>query len=106
VKAAIRFRAELLDEVAEAYGWYEERGAGLGDEFLRAFYAAVSKIQRQPTLFRAVYSDFRRLFLRRFPYFLYYRIEQDTIVFILLFHCARHPRVMRRELRKRQEEDQ
>ena len=59
----IRIRPELLDDASEAYGWYEERGVGLGEEFLRAFYAAIARIQRQPTLFRKVYSDFRRLFL-------------------------------------------
>jgi len=97
----IRLRPDLLDDASEAYGWYEERAMGLGDEFLRTFYAAIARIQRHPTLFGKVYSEFRRLYLRRFPYFLYYRIEHDTIVFILLFHCARHPRLMRRELRER-----
>ena len=99
----IKLRPELLDEVSEAYGWYEERAAGLGDEFLRAFYAAIARVGRRPTLFRKVHSDFRRLLLRRFPFFLYYRIETDTIAFLLLFHCARHPRGAPRELRKRQE---
>lgn len=99
----VRLRPELLDDASEAYGWYEERGTGLGDEFLRTVYAAIARIQRNPTLLRKVYSEFRRLYLRRFPYLLYYRIEHGTIIFILLFHCARHPRLMRRELRKRRE---
>jgi plasmid stabilization system protein ParE len=103
VKYRVRLRPELLDDVSEAYAWYEERANGLGDEFLRAFYAAIARIQRNPTLFRKAYSEFRRLFLRRFPFFLYYRIEDETIVFILLFHCARNPRIIRRELRNRQE---
>lgn len=97
----IRLRPELLDDAAEAYAWYEDRVEGLGDEFLKAFYAAIAKIQREPAFFRMVHSDFRRVLLKRFPYFLYYRIEMDTVVFVLLFHCARHPRVMRRELRIR-----
>ncbi len=99
----VRLRPELLGDVSEAYGWYEDRATGLGDKFLRTFYAAIAQIQRDPVLFRKVHSDFRRLFLRRFPYFLYYLIEQETIVFILLFHCAQHPRMMRRELRTRRD---
>lgn len=67
---SIKLRPELLDDASEAYGWYEERATGLGAEFLRTFYAAIARIQRQPTLFREAYSEFRRLYLRRFPYFL------------------------------------
>jgi hypothetical protein len=100
----VRLRRELLDEVSEAYGWYDERAAGLGDEFLSVFYAGIAMVQREPTLLRTVYLDFRRILLRRFPFLLYYRIEHETIVFVLLFHCARDPKVMRRELRKRREE--
>jgi hypothetical protein len=96
-----RFRPELLTDAADAFLWYEARATGLGHEFLRAFYAAVAHVERSPMLSRPVYSDFRRVLLRRFPYKLYYRIEEERVVFYLLFHGARHPGTPRRELRKR-----
>jgi hypothetical protein len=94
----------LLDEAADAYEWYESRAPGLGNEFLSAFYGAIAKIQPDPEFFRIIYSDYRRIYLKRFPYFLYYHLEGDTIAFLLLFHCSRNPRVTRRELGKRRNE--
>ena len=43
----VRLRPELLGDVSEAYGWHEDRATGLGDEFLRTFYAAIARIQRR-----------------------------------------------------------
>ena len=63
--------------------------------------ARLPKAERNPALPRKVYKDFRRVLLRRFPYFLYFRIDGDTTVFFLLFHCARHPKGLRGELRER-----
>ncbi len=98
-----KLRPELLDDVAEAFAWYQGRAAGLGHEFLRMYFAAIAGVARNPLLFQVVYADFRRILLRRFPYVLYYRLERDTIVFFLLFHCARNPAVLRCELRNRRE---
>jgi len=100
-----RLRPELLNDAAAAFAWYQEKSEGLGYEFFRAFFAAVARVKRNPALFRKAYSDFRRVLLRRFPYCLYYRIENETIIFFLLFHSARNPTNLRRELRQRKRND-
>lgn len=100
----IKLRPELLDDVAEAYRWYEERATGLGDEFLRSYYAGLARIQRHPTASRKAHLEFRCHLLRRFPYYLYYRIEHETVIVVLLFHRARNPGIVQMELRKRHEE--
>lgn len=45
--------------------------------------------------------EFRRRLLRRFPYAIYFGIENDTIVVFGLFHCARNPRTIRAQLQDR-----
>jgi len=50
------------------YAWYEERTFGLGEEFLRMFYARANELSHNALLYRKVYGDFRRCLLRRFPY--------------------------------------
>jgi len=101
VNYQVRLRPELLADASAAYQWYEAQATGLGDEFLRSFYASVAVAGRNPVIFKKTYTDFRRILLRRFPYALYYRIENEAVVFFLLFHCARHPGVPRQELRRR-----
>ncbi len=97
----VRLRPELLDDVSEAFTWYEAQAEGSGHDFTRAFFAAVARAGRQPEVARIVYAGFRRVRLRRFPHSLYHRAETSETVFFLLFHGARHPNRLRRTLRER-----
>lgn len=49
------YTLHLLPEVEEdavtGYVWYEEKAPGLGEEFLRMFYACVGEISRNPLLY-------------------------------------------------------
>ena len=96
---SVRLRPELLDDVAEAFVWYEAQAEGIGLDFTRAFFAAVARASRRPQAARVVHAGFRRV--RRFPYSLYYRAEAAETVFFLLFHVARSPDLLRRTLQAR-----
>lgn len=90
----IRFLPEVEDDAIVGYSWYEEKSRGLGEEFLRIFYASATEIQRNPFLHPEVYDRFRRRLLRRFPYAIYYSIRNKRIVIFGLFHYAQssnHP---------------
>lgn len=97
----LRLRPELLDDVAAAYAWYEDASTGLGQEFLRSYFAALALLEREPVLFRKVHGDFRRVLLTRFPYAIYFRIERRHLVVFLLVHGARDPGAIRAVLRTR-----
>ena len=73
----LRFLPEVEDDAIAAYMWYEEKSHGLGEDFLRMFYAFSTEIQRNPLLYPEVYNKFRRRLLRRFPYAIYYRTKKN-----------------------------
>ena len=87
----IAFVPEVEEDVMAGFTWYEQKDRGLGEEFLRLFYACVNEIPRNPFLYPLVYQDFRRQLVRRFPYATYFRIEKNMVVIVGLFHCARNP---------------
>ena len=99
----LRFLPEVEEDVIAAYAWYEAKAPGLGEEFLRMFYACAGDIPRNQVLYPKVYREFRRRLLRRFPYAIYFRTEDNEIVVFGLFHCARDPRTIRAKLRNRDE---
>jgi len=99
----LRFLPEVERDVLNGRAWYEDRSPGLGEEFLRVFYACSQELTRSPTVYPKVHRDFRRRLLRRFPYAIYFRMEADYVVVFGLFHCARDPRRLRRDLRNRRE---
>ena len=94
----LRFLPEVEEDLFSGYAWYEDKAHGLGEEFLRIFYASANNISRNALLYKKVYGDFRRLLLRRFPYAIYFRIDENEIIVFGLFHCARDPRTIKVKL--------
>lgn len=45
------FKPDAEAEIEQAHAWYEQRTAGLGDEFLRCVDACIASVQRNPELF-------------------------------------------------------
>ena len=101
----INFLPAVEEDAINGYAWYEGRAKGLGEEFLRVFYATATNISRNPFIYQKVYKDFRRVLLRRFPYALYFLVKEEEIIIYGLFHCARDPRFLETELKKRKEEN-
>ena len=98
---SLHFIPEIEEDTLAGYFWYEDKAKGLGEEFLRTFYACVNEIPRNPLLYSKVHNEFRRLLLRRFPYAIYFRIEDKKIIVFGLIHCARNPHMIKTELQKR-----
>jgi len=98
----LRFLPEVEEDVISGYSWYEDKAHGLGEEFLRIFYASANNLSRNPLLYQKVYGDFRRLLLRRFPYAIYFQIKENEIIVFGLFHCARDPRTIKLTLSNRE----
>ncbi len=99
----LRFLPEVEEDVLAGYVWYETKALGLGEEFLRIFYAQARGIPNNPLVFPKVYGDFRRCLLRRFPYAMYFFIEEEQVNVIGLFHGARDPDTIQTTLRNRDE---
>ena len=101
------YELSLLPEVEEdafvGYRWYEERSSGLGDQFLEELYADIGGIPLNPLLYEVVRQRVRRRLLRRFPYAIYFSLEEDQILVLGVFHCARDPQVIGDELQLRDE---
>jgi len=84
-------RAELL----EARAWYDGERPGLGTEFLTEVRAAVALLREMPEAFPTVHRSIRRVLLKRFPYALYFFLDQSTVVVVAVVHGRRDPAVWR-----------
>ncbi len=96
----IIFLPEALAEAREAYIWYEEKEIGLGEDFYRALSVALTYAARNPETPRAVYMNYRRVLLRRFPYAVFYRHDADVIHIFSVFHCSQNPEKWMKRLKK------
>lgn len=89
---------EAALDIAEAYGWYEDRRAGLGEEFLTSVEARLENIRRQPAAYSTVHEAYRRALIRRFPYSIFFEDEEQTVTVYAVFHTSRDPAKWRQRL--------
>jgi toxin ParE1/3/4 len=92
MKKALIVRPDAELDLAEAYSWYEARVSGLGSDFLLSIDASLSSIQRTPEMSPIVYKNVRRGLVRRFPYGIFYVVEEDRIVILGILHARRDPK--------------
>ncbi|MBP0017073.1 MAG: type II toxin-antitoxin system RelE/ParE family toxin [Cyanobacteria bacterium SBLK] len=88
-------------DLEDAYNWYEEQNAGLGSEFIRVIDASLSAIQRNPFAYALVFQQerqVRRKLIRKFPYSVFYCVEDAIIVIVACFHVKRDPQEWQKRL--------
>ena len=93
------FLTAAAADVAEARDWYEAKRPGLGSEFIDVVDSAVASALAYPEAHPVVYRGARRLLLERFPYCLYYRVDDAGVIVVACLHAVMDPRHHRRRLR-------
>jgi plasmid stabilization system protein ParE len=93
---SVRILAEAEDELEEAMLYYEDRRAGLGDDFRQRVSETIQSIARQPLRFpeyegKRLTRLFRRALVTRFPYIVVYEAREDETLIVAVAHTSREP---------------
>jgi hypothetical protein len=88
----VRFLSVADRELADAFTWYEQAQDGLGDALIDEVDRTVHRIARYPESCQVAGDGLRRVLVNRFPYGLWYAVEQDTLVVYAVAHLHRRPR--------------
>ena len=75
----------------KAVAFYESRSPGLGDRFVRELERIAAIVCEHPRRFRCFQGEARRAWLRRFPFAIVYRVDEDLVVVLGCFHARRNP---------------
>ncbi len=93
----VTIRPKARADLQQACDWYEEKRAGLGDEFLVDLAEAFLRLESDPERFPVYYRTFRRVLAHRFPYKIFFRIAGQNVIVVRVLHGAQHhPRELRR----------
>jgi len=84
--------ALAMSDLAEAQDWYERQQPGLGDELMAEVSEAFARLETSPEAFPIYYRGLRRLLMRRFPYKVFYRVEQAQVIVFRVLHTSRDHR--------------
>jgi plasmid stabilization system protein ParE len=90
----VRLTRTALNDIGAAADWYQAKRDGLGDEFLARVDEAIEKIGANPLSYRKVSCENRRCNVERFPYALFFKVENDAIV-VACLHASRNPSLVK-----------
>ena len=87
----VKFAREASYEFLNAVEWYESRSKGLGLRFTDEIDSTIERIKLNPELYPSIVEDIKRIQVNKFPYSIFYKIEDDTLVILRIFHNKRKP---------------
>lgn len=85
-------KPKAIEMAKEAYEWYNEQQAGLGELFLEELESHYDKLESWPTVYSKIKKDFRQVVLHTFPYVIVFEIIQKDVVIYSIFHTSRNPK--------------
>ena len=86
-------RRAASNDVRAASQWYDQQRASLGAEFVLALSSALGSVHEEPLVYQVVDGKraIRRCLVQRFPYVVYFVVEESRIVVLAVLHTARSP---------------
>ncbi len=89
----VRFRKEAERDIEDAAQWYETQSQGLGHNYLDQISEAVAKIAENPLQYPVVHKGIRRVLINKFPFGIYFRLMEDTVLIFAVLHASRDPNI-------------
>ncbi|AHF90141.1 hypothetical protein OPIT5_07785 [Opitutaceae bacterium TAV5] len=91
-------RFDLLD----GFAFYEKQECGVGQYFLDSLYADVDTLEHHAGIHPKKFGGFHWMLSRRFPYAIYYTIEDNTVLVHAILDCRQNPAKIRERLLREQ----
>ena len=88
---AVEVHTLAADEAEAGERWYRERNATAAARFRRELERAVELIAERPEAGPPYIGSTRRFLLRRFPFFVVYRVYGRHVQVVAVAHARRRP---------------
>ena len=95
----IRVLDAARDDLIAGFDFYEAREQGVGDHFLACLYSDVEALKIFGGIHRRLYKNLYRSLSKRFPFAIYYTVENDVVIVRAILDCRRNPSWIRSRLR-------
>lgn len=88
---SIFFHPDAELDLAESVAWYEEQRPMLGFSFYEDYLTIRDRLIDNPAVFPVIFGDVQRANFKKFPYSIFFEIEQDSVFIYAVFHQKRRP---------------
>lgn len=94
----IKISKSANHDLIDGYDFYEKQSEGLGAYFLDSLFSDIDSLKIYAGIHPVYFDRYHRLLSKRFPFAVYYRIENDTIFIHAVLDCRRNPTWTRKKL--------
>ena len=95
-------RIEILEEarrdLVEGFHFYENQQEGLGSYFLSNLYADIDSLRIYAGTHNKPFKPYHRLLSKKFPFAVFYTVENETVFVQAVLDCRRNPAWIRKRL--------
>ena len=89
--------SDAEEDLIEGYWFYERQSPGLGDYFRSCLIADIESLAYYGGIHAIEYSLYRSL-SKRFPFCIYYRVDEDVVTVLAILDARRDPLWIRQRL--------
>src|SRR5579872_6628926 len=82
---------DVFYDVEDAIIYYNLQLTGLGSQFYKEFQEAIKGISAHPLIYQKKRKDYRQLKMRKFPFYIIYKVNKRVIIINRVFHAKRDP---------------
>ena len=87
----IKILTSASQDLTDGYRFYEKQIDGLGTYFLDTLYSDIDSLAIYAGIHPVYFGKYHRLLSKRFPFAIYYRVENDTVLVYAVLDCRRNP---------------
>jgi len=85
-------------DLVDGYWFYEKQEEGLGIYFLDTLFSDIDSLKVYAGIHPMHFEKYHRLLSKRFPFAVYYRVENDTALVYAVLDCRRNPAWIRNKM--------
>lgn len=87
----LRILAGARRDLVEGFHFYEMQSEGVGVRFLDALFSDIDSLVHHAGIHPIFFEKYHRLLSRRFPFAVYYRVQNVSAVVYAVVDCRRNP---------------
>lgn len=95
----IRLLVHAQADLCNGFTFFEAQLKGLGSYFLDSLSADIDSLVIYAGIHPLVSGGFHRLLAKRFPYAVYYRLDNEVVTVYAILDCRRKPERMKKRLK-------
>ncbi|MFK8012575.1 MAG: hypothetical protein AB8B80_11075 [Marinicellaceae bacterium] len=95
----IKVNSSAKKDLKDGYSFYEKQEITIGSYFLDSLFSDIDSLKITAGIHQITFNKYYRLLSKRFPFAIYYTIQNNTIHVEAILDCRRKPAWIRERLK-------